>query len=361
MSDTTAHAGEPLGRSVSAALTSRVGRWMVIVLVVLWTIPTFGTFISSFRDEVAVKTTGWWTFWRDPSFTINNYQRVLSSSPGEDNMGHYFLNSVRITVPATILSVGIALFAAYAFSWMRFKGRDWLFVAVVGLLMVPLQMALVPLLRLFTGGAHISYSGCVIAGIAILVLCAVSLAVSRSGFGMAAFFAVIGVALIVYGLVKNSGSSGGSLTIFPDLGLANTIPAVWIAHICFGLPFCIFILTNFVQALPREVIEAARVDGAGHLTVFIRLVVPLSVPAIASLCIFQFMYIWNDYLVGKVFGGAGANVPVVAKLAEVSGTRGQSYHLLTASGMIAMVVPICVFFALQRYFVRGLLAGAVKG
>jgi alpha-glucoside transport system permease protein len=308
MSDVTAPVGEPLGRSVSAALTSRVGKWMVYLLVLLWTIPTFGTFISSFRPEIAVKTTGWWTFFKNPEFTLNNYQRVLSSSPGEDNMGHFFLNSVRITVPATILSVGIALFAAYAFSWMKFKGRDWLFVAVISLLMVPLQMALVPLLRLFTGGAHI-----------------------------------------------------GTVTIFPDLGLANTIPAVWIAHICFGLPFCIFILYNFVSRLPSEIIEAARVDGAGHLTVFIKLVVPLSVPAIASLCIFQFMYIWNDYLVGKVFGGAGENVPVVAKLAEVSGTRGQSYHLLTASGMIAMIVPICVFFALQRYFVRGLLAGAVKG
>jgi alpha-glucoside transport system permease protein len=309
MSDATVPHGEPIGRSVSASLTSGVGKWMVYILVIIWTIPTFGTLVSSFRPEHDVKTTGWWTFFKNPNhFTLDNYKRVLSSDPGADNMGHFFLNSVRITVPATILSVGIALFAAYAFSWMKFKGRDWLFVGVISLLMVPLQMALVPLLRLFTGGAHI-----------------------------------------------------GSFTIFPDLGLANSIPAVWIAHICFGLPFCIFILYNFVSRLPSEIIEAARVDGAGHLTVFIRLVIPLSVPAIASLCIFQFMYIWNDYLVGKVFGGAGENVPVVAKLAEVSGTRGQSYHLLTASGMVAMIVPICVFFALQRYFVRGLLAGAVKG
>jgi alpha-glucoside transport system permease protein len=297
-----------MSTSVRGALTSRTGRWCVYILVFFWTIPTFGTLVSSFRPELQVKTTGWWTFFTHWGFTLDNYKRVLSSEPGEDNMGHFFLNSVRITVPAVILSVGIALVAAYAFSWMKFKGRDWLFVAVVSLLMVPLQMALVPLLRFFTGGAHI-----------------------------------------------------GSITIFPDLGLANTIPAVWIAHICFGLPFCIFILYNFVSRLPSEIIEAARVDGAGHATVFLRLVVPLSVPAIASLCIFQFMYIWNDYLVGKVFGGAGDNVPVVAKLAEVSGTRGQSWHLLTASGMIAMVVPVCVFFALQRYFVRGLLAGAVKG
>jgi alpha-glucoside transport system permease protein len=299
---------ESIGRSLSATLTSRTGRWLVYMLVFLWTIPTFGTLVSSFRPEIDVKTTGWWQFFIHPHFTLSNYKRVLSSSPGEDNMGHFFLNSVRITVPATILSVGIALIAAYAFSWMKFKGRDWLFVAVVGLLMVPLQMALVPLLRLFTGGAHI-----------------------------------------------------GSVTIFPYLHLNNTVAAVWIAHVCFGLPFCIFILTNFVASLPKEVIEAARVDGAGHVTVFARLVVPLSVPAIASLCIFQFMWIWNDYLIGKVFGGAGENSPITAKLADVSGTRGQSYHLLTASGMVSMIVPICVFFALQRYFVRGLLAGAVKG
>ncbi len=299
---------EPIGRSVSATLASRTGRYLVFALVILWTVPTFGTFVSSFRSEKAVKTTGWWTFFVHPSFTLGNYTRVLSSAPGEDNMGHYFLNSIKITLPATVLSVGIALVAAYAFSWMVFKGRDWLFVGVVSLLMVPLQMALIPLLRLFTGGAHI-----------------------------------------------------GTVTIFPDLGLANTVPAVWIAHVCFGLPFCIFILKNFVASLPKEVIEAARVDGAGHITVFAKLVVPLSVPAIASLCIFQFMWIWNDYLVGKVYGGAGQNVPVTAKLAEVTGTRGQSWHLLTASGMISMVLPLCVFFALQRYFVRGLLAGAVKG
>lgn len=308
MSELAVQPGESTGRSVRGALSTVWGRLAVWSLVLLWTIPTFGTLVSSIRPEISVKTEGWWTWFTNPEFTLDNYQRVLSSAPGEDNMGKFFLNSVKITVPATILSVGIALVAAYAFSWMKFKGRDWLYVGVISLLMVPLQMALIPLLRLFTGGAHI-----------------------------------------------------GSIPIFPDLGLANSIPAVWIAHICFGLPFCIFILTNFVQALPREVIEAARVDGAGHLTVFTRLVLPLSVPAIASLSIFQFMYIWNDYLVGKVFGGAGANVPVVAKLAEVSGTRGQSWHLLTASGMIAMVVPIAVFFALQRYFVRGLLAGAVKG
>jgi alpha-glucoside transport system permease protein len=298
---------EPMGRSVSAALSSRGGRWLVYALVFFWTIPTFGVLVSSFRSESAVKTTGWWTAFWNPSFTLDNYQAVLSTDPGSDNMGKYFLNSLTITIPATILSVGIALLAAYAFSWMTFKGRDWLFVGVVALLMVPLQMSLIPLLQLFTGGAHI-----------------------------------------------------GNVTIFPDLNLSGTFPAVWFAHICFGLPFCIFILKNFVAALPREVIEAARVDGAGHFTVFTRLIIPLSVPAIASLCIFQFMYIWNDYLIALIFAGR-ENAPVTQKLAEVTGTRGQSWHLLTASGIIAMILPVTVFFALQRYFVRGLLAGAVKG
>ena len=197
-----------------------------------------------------------------------------------------------------IISVGIGSLAAYAFSWMKFKGRDWLFVGVVALLVVPLQMALIPLLRLITGGAHI-----------------------------------------------------GSVTIFPYLHLNNTVAAVWIAHTCFGLPFCIFILKNFISSLPKEIIEAARVDGAGHLTVFSRLVLPLSVPALASLAIFQFMWIWNDLLIGIVFAGP-ENRPIVAKLVEVSGTYGQSWHLLTAAAFVSMFVPLIVFFALQRYFVQ---------
>jgi alpha-glucoside transport system permease protein len=305
--------GEPMGRSVNAALSSRSGRWLVYALVFFWTIPTFGVLVSSFRAENAVKTTGWWTAFWNPNFTLDNYKAVLSTDPGSDNMGKYFLNSLTITIPATILSVGIALLAAYAFSWMKFRGRDWLFVGVVALLMVPLQMSLIPLLQLFTGGAS-----------------------------------------------QTIPFTDITIRLFPDLNLSGTFPAVWFAHICFGLPFCIFILKNFVASLPREVIEAARVDGAGHFTVFTRLVIPLSVPAIASLCIFQFMYIWNDYLIALIFAGRD-NAPVTQKLAEVTGTRGQSWHLLTASGMIAMILPVMVFFALQRYFVRGLLAGAVKG
>jgi alpha-glucoside transport system permease protein len=299
--------GEPMGRSVSAALSSRGGRFIVYAIVLFWTIPTLGLLISSVRPELDVKTSGWWEVFKDPSFTLDNYQSVLSSSPSGGNLSHFFFNSFKITIPAVIISIGIGSLAAYAFSWMKFKGRDWLFVGVVALLVVPLQMALIPLLRLITGGAHI-----------------------------------------------------GSFTIFPYLHLNNTVAAVWIAHTCFGLPFCIFILKNFISALPKEIIEAARVDGAGHLTVYARLVLPLSVPALASLAIFQFMWIWNDLLIGIVFAGP-ENRPVVAKLVEVSGTYGQSWHLLTAAAFVSMFVPLVVFFALQRYFVRGLLAGAVKG
>ncbi len=299
--------GEPMGRSVAASMSSPKGRVVVILLVFLWTIPTFGVLVSSFRKEIDVKTTGWWqVFWK-PSLTLKNYSSVLGSKSGGDNLAKFFGNSLRITIPAVILSVGVAALAAYAFSWMEFKGRDWVFTTVVAMLVVPLQMALVPLGLLFTGGAHI-----------------------------------------------------GSVTIFPNFHLRNSIIPIWIAHTCFGMPFCIFLLKNFMSSLPRELIEAARVDGAGHLTVFRKIVLPLSVPAVASLGIFQFVYIWNDLLIGKVYGGT-KNQPIIAKLVEVSGTRGQSWHLLTAAAFISMVVPLVVFFSLQRYFVRGLLAGAVKG
>ncbi len=298
---------EPVSRTASNVLSSRIGRWTVYALVFLWTIPTFGVLVSSFRPEKLVKSTGWWTILWNPSVTLDNYKAVLGSSGGGDNLSHFMMNSFRITIPATLISVGIASLAAYAFSWMHFKGRDWLYLAVTFMLVVPLQMSLIPLSQLFNNGAHI-----------------------------------------------------GSVTIFPDPGLTNSVVALWIAHTCFGLPFCIFLLKNFISSLPREVIEAARVDGAGHLTIFRKLVLPLSVPAIASLCIFQFVYIWNDLLIGRIFGG-GDNLPVIAKLVEVSGSRGQSWHLLTAAAFVSMVPPLIVFFSLQKYFVRGLLAGAVKG
>jgi alpha-glucoside transport system permease protein len=300
---------EPIGRSIAASTTSPVGKFIAYLLGFLWVIPNLGLVISSFRPELPVKTTGWWTVFTKPSFTLDNYKSVwgIGNARGSDNLGKFFMNSLRITIPSVVISVGLAALAAYAFSWMKFKGRDWMYTAVISMLIIPLQVALIPLLRMFTGGAHI-----------------------------------------------------GSFPIFPNLHLSDSIVAIWVAHTCFGLPFCVFLLRNFMAGLPREVMEAGRVDGAGHLTMFRKVVLPLSVPAIASVTIYQFVYIYNDLLIGRIFGGS-KNAPIIAKLVEVSGSRGQSWHLLTAAAIISMVTPLVVFFSLQKYFVRGLLAGAVKG
>ena len=284
-----------IGRSAVDVIDKGPVKYVVYLLVFLWTVPTFGVFLSSFRTETDVRTSGWWTWFTDPSFTLDNYRGVLESSPGEPGLWTYFINSVAITIPSVIISIGVGMLAAYAFSWMKFPGRDWLYLLMVALLMVPLQMALVPFLR-----------------------------------------------------------------IVVDLNIAGTIPAVWLAHTAFGLPFVVFLLRNFVQALPPSIMESARIDGAGHATIFIRLVLPLSVPAIASVGIFQFIWIWNDYLVALVFAGR-ENAPITKQLADVAGTRGSAYHLLTASAVLAIFVPLSVFLFLQKYFVRGLLAGAVKG
>jgi alpha-glucoside transport system permease protein len=299
---------EKLGTSVAASFHSRTGRILVWALALLWTIPTFGVFVSSFRPELDVKTTGWWTFFLKPkSVTMSNYTSVLSTSSGNEGMSKFLSNSFRITIPSVVISVSVAALAAYGFSWIQFKGRDWLYAFIMSLLIVPLQMCLIPILRFFTGGAHI-----------------------------------------------------GKVPVLPYLHLDNSVVAVWIAHSIFGLPFCIFLMKNFIGGLPREIIEAARVDGASHLTTFFKLVLPLSVPSIASVSIFQFVYIWNDYLVGQVYGGS-TNKPIIAAMADLTGSRGQSWHLLTAAGFVSMVVPVAVFLSLQRFFVKGLLTGAVKG
>ena len=283
-------------------------------LVALWSLPTMGMLVSSFREERAVKRTGWWTVVTDPQLTLDNYRAVFSTQ-GTDapDLWQHFWNSVAITVPATIIPIAFAAFAAYAFAWMEFPGRRTLFVVVVGLLVVPLQLSLVPLLQLYTGGAHLTVFG-------------------------------------------------ETLTLFPDLDLNGTPTAVWLTHIAFGLPLAIFLLHNYFAALPKDLIEAARIDGADHLTIFWRMVLPLSVPALASFAIFQFLWVWNDYLVAVTFvGGARDNAPLTVRLASLSGGRGQDWHLLTAAAFVSIALPLAVFFSLQRYFVRGLLAGSVKG
>lgn len=284
---------------VKRGLTSRWATAAAIVIAVVWTIPTFGLFVSSFRPAADIRSTGWWTVFTDPAFSLENYAEVLfASGASSANLGSYFLNSFIITIPSVIFPIVIGTMAAYAFAWIPFRGSNWIFVGIFALQVVPLQMALIPLLQIFAG----------------------------------------------------------------VLGISGTFPAVWIAHTIFGLPLCIFLLHNFIAEIPRDVIEAARVDGANHAQIFFRIILPLSVPALASIGIFQFLWVWNDLLVALVFSGGTADVaPLTQRLAEMVGNFGRNTHLLPAGAFVSLVVPLIVFFALQRYFVRGLLAGSTKG
>ena len=282
-----------------------------IIIALAWTIPTFGLLISSFRPEQQIKTTGWWTFFADPQVTLENYIQVLQAGNTQLTMAEAFINSIAITIPATIVPLTIAAFAAYAFSWIDFKGRDWLFIFVFALQIVPLQMALVPLLQTFS------------------------------------FWLRPGQAWLH--------------DVIPIIPEQNYLP-VWIAHTIFALPLAIFLLHNFISEIPRDVIEASRVDGASHAQIFFRIILPLATPAIASFAIFQFLWVWNDLLVALIFSGGTQDVaPLTQRLAEMVGSRGQDWQRLTAGAFVSLVVPLVVFFSLQRFFVRGLLAGSTKG
>jgi alpha-glucoside transport system permease protein len=366
---------------------SALVRIVLLAIVVVWTIPTFGLFISSLRDKDQLSQTGWWEALRSvenaergrisnvedqveqdgtyilegnlfddghgkdistfgmrsadleayqagesvdlesgqtltleadgayrlessepfedlnvlvyyiaetpPRFTLENYEEVLDA----EDIGQSFLNTLTVTVPATVIPIAIAAFAAYAFSWMAFPGRKLLFAIVVGLQVVPLQMSLIPLLK-----------------------------------------------------------------IYNQIGIAKTYPGIWLAHTGFGLPLAIFLIGSYISTLPRELIESAKLDGATHFQVFTRLVIPLSVPALASFATFQFLWVWNDLLVALVFLGKRPDqIVLTSKMRELIGSRGDNWEILTSSAFISIIVPVIVFFALQRYFVRGLMAGSIKG
>jgi alpha-glucoside transport system permease protein len=293
------------------SFSSPLASVLVVTMTILWTIPTFGLLVTSIRPKLDAASSGWWTFLGHAHVTLANYGNILFSNSfgGGGGLFPYMVNSIAICLPATIIPIGIAAMAAYVLAWVRFRGSDVIFFVIFALQVVPLQMSLVPLLQLYSGGAHI-----------------------------------------------------GSFTIIPNLNLAGTYAPIWLSHTMFSLPLAIFLLHNFISQLPESLIEAARVDGANPMRIFRSIVLPLATPAIASFAIFQFIWVWNDLLIALTFGGGSPQVqPLTARLSQLTGSLGSKWELLTAGGFISIVIPMAVFFALQRYFVRGLLAGSVKG
>ncbi|NUU17268.1 carbohydrate ABC transporter permease [Cellulomonas humilata] len=281
--------------AVKGKLSSPWTSLIAILIAIVWTVPTFGLLITSFRPRSEIRTSGWWTLPWNFELTLENYQEALFGS--STSLATYFVNSIVITLPAVIIPIALALLAAYAFAWIDFKGRNILFVAVFALQVVPIQVTLIPLLSQYV-----------------------------------------------------------------DWGIAGSFWVIWLSHSIFALPLAIYILHNFMKDIPPSLVEAARMDGAGHVKIFFQVLMPLLTPAIASFAIFQFLWVWNDLLVALTFAGGTTDVaPLTVRLAELSGTRGSQWQLLSAGAFIALVVPLIVFLSLQRYFVRGLLAGSVKG
>jgi len=275
-----------------ALLAGRAGLHLaLVVLTLIWLVPTVGLLVTSFRPKGDILGSGWWTILAHPDLTLANYTNVIVSK----GMGHAFVNSLAITIPATLLPVLIAALAAFAFAWIPFPGRDWMFLSVIALLVIPIQMTFVPVLQLLN-----------------------------------------------------------------PLGLTKSYAGIWLAHTAFGLPFAIFLLRNFFILLPGDLIESARIDGANNLSIFFRIIIPLSVPALASLIIFQFLGVWNDLLMALVFIQDPNSRPLTVAISGLQSTYGVEWDLLSAGAFVLMLVPLIVFFSLQRYFVQGLLAGSVK-
>ena len=293
-------------KAVRRRFSTPMASFFAVLIGLLWTIPTLGLFINSFRSKEDAATTGWWMFFVHPTFSLDGYHQVLTGSGG---MLIPLVNSLAITIPATIIPIFIASMAGYAIAWLPFRGRDVVFFGIVALQVVPLQMALVPLQQYYVHGLRIA-----------------------------------------------------GVTILPSPHINGTLAQIWLSHTMFSLPLAVFLLHNFIAQLPNSVMEAARIDGASHLRIFRSIVLPLSMPAIASFSIFQFLWVWNDLLVAKVFGGSDPTMqPVTARMQSLVGNYGAHAELLAPAGFVTIVVPLIVFLALQRYFVRGLLAGSVKG
>jgi len=277
-------------------LTSPWASLIAIIIAVVWTIPTFGLLVTSFRKPLDITRSGWWTGLTGP-FTTENYTTVLNTNQGGATFKDFFVNSLVITIPAVIIPLTVGALAAYAFAWINFRGSAFLFVCVFALQIVPIQVTMIPL-----------------------------------------------------------------LSIYVKAGLAGTFWTVWLSHSIFALPLCIFILHNFISQVPRELVEAARVDGANHVRVFLSVMLPLLRPALVAFGIFQFLWVWNDLLVALVFAGGSPDIlPLTVALANLAGTRGTAWYLLAPGAFIAISVPVILFLSLQRFFVRGLLAGSVKG
>jgi alpha-glucoside transport system permease protein len=264
----------------------------LVGIALIWLVPTVGLALTSFRKPPAIASSGWWHSLTQWDWTLHNYDSVITAT----GMGHAWVNSVIITVPATILPLTLGALAAFGFAWVPFPFRDTLFLLIVALMIVPIQTSLVPLLKLFANHGHLNQH--------------------------------------YYG--------------------------IWLAHTAFGLPLAVFLLRNFFVTLPKDLIEAARIDGASNLAIFRRIVVPLSVPALASFAIFQFLWVWNDLLMALIFVSDPSKQPMTVRIPYLLSTYGQEYNLLAAAAFLLMILPLVVFFSLQRYFVQGLLAGSVK-
>jgi len=297
---------------------SRTASLVVLAITIVWLIPTVGLFITSIRPVWESKNSGWWTVITNPVITSNNYAEVLTGGSSlPDGITPFLFNTIAVAIPATVIPIAIACMAAYALVWIPFRGTTAIFVIIIALQVIPIQMVLLPLLDLF-----------------------------------------------------NNGWSLGSIPIVPDFDnpetgrslVMNTVVPLWVVHIVVALPLAVFLMHNAISRFPKELFDAAKIDGASHYVIFRRLVLPLSMPAIAAFAIFQFVWVWNDYIVALTYASGSPDVaPITRYLAYLSGSMGVNQHLMTAGAFISMLIPIAIFFGLQRHFVRGLTAGAIEG